>query len=164
MPLTGDQTIGAVVWTGSGDDFLIPVADFDSNGWFLTANHTTKQGGYYSSGAAAWVEILRVEHGRSCPVAPGRDRASGAVSVYINGTSVASATGQSNAAPTSGLAIAGYNTSPNFEGLISEVFVYSSALSAANLASIDANESTTSGDLGFETAYSGAANVQPGGR
>ena len=163
VALTGDQTIGAVMMTGDGGSTLFPLSDYDgSAGWAFIDNYTgAKQAAYWSNGGG----FLGASGSNMVAHAPSRlvaTRTSGSVNVYVNGTSAATATGASNTAPTVGLMLGGYNGNATFSGMFAEVFVYSSALSGASLASIDANEGATWGDLGFETPYSGASSVQFG--
>lgn len=155
VPVNGDQTIGVAHWPGVGSTAIFPLACFDgSNGWFLTTNHTAKQGGYYSSGAGAWREGGNVM--AQSPARLSVTRASGAATVRLNGASVASGAA-SNGAPSGPLTIGGYNATPNFVGLISEIWLYPAALAADPIAAIDANQVSYWGNWGFATPYGGAA-------
>lgn len=158
VPVNGDQTIGCVHWAGVGTTAIYPLGDFDgTNGWFLSDNNVAKQGGYYSSGAGAWRQGGNVMAKSPCRLS--MTRASGAVTAYVNGASVATGTG-SNAGSTNPLTIGGYAGSPAFVGLISEIWLYPSALLAPDLAAIDANQVSYWGNWGFSTPYGGAAWVQ----
>lgn len=158
IPLTGDQTIGVVHWSGVGTTAIYPLANFDgTNGWFLVDNQSPKQAGYYSVGAGAYRQGGNVM--AKSPARLAITRAAGAVVAYLNGTSVASGTG-SNAAVSNGLTIGGYNLTSNFVGLISEIWLYPSALLAADLAAIDASQASYWGNWGFSTPYGGPAWVQ----
>ena len=84
------------------------------------------------------------------------------MTLYQNGASVGSGAG-SNGASTAPFAIGYWPAySIPFEGLIGEVYLYSSALSSANRTSIDTSESRYFASTGFATPYSGASVVQFG--
>ena len=155
ITLTGDQTIGCVHWAGVNTSAIYPFANFNgTNGWFLVDNQTNKQGGYYSSGAAAYRQ-----GGNLMAKSPARlsiTRTAGAVVVYLNGTNVGSGTG-SNAATTGGVTIGGFNGTASFVGVISECWIYASALSVANVNAIDAAQVGYWGDWKFATPFGGSA-------
>ena len=162
VDVNGDQTIGVVMTTGDGHALQVPVSDFDgSAGWFLDVNggSTVKEAGYYSSGKREFI------NGPSNLVAhaPSRlaiNRMGEVLNIFVNGSHIITASHQSNTAPSVGMTIGGYNSTPSSLGLISEVFVYSSALSNAERLAIDANEASYWHDFGFETPYAGSSWVQ----
>lgn len=162
----GDQTIGYVGWSGDSGAQQIPVANFDgTNGWFLQANGGPKKGvGYYSVGSGG----INATSGNMMAVSPLRTvvtRTSGAVAFRMNGAALTgTGTGASNAVPSNGMGIGGYNlTNPSWQGMLAEVYVYASALSTTVLNQIDTDESVYFPDLGFTTPYaSGTGVVQLG--
>jgi hypothetical protein len=171
LALTGDQTIGVVSHVAS-DIAQIPVNCFDgTNGWFLTLNGTgdgltpgSNPGAFtYFTPASGVVTDASNLYAQS----PNRvvvSRASGAVTLYVNGTQTHTGAG-SNSAATTPLQIGGY-THPGSgfgcDGLIGEVFAYAAALATADRTAIDANQVTAFPALSFPTPYSGAAWVQFG--
>ena len=155
VPLTGDQTIGCLHWSGVGSTAIYPLANFDgTNGWFLVDNQTVKQAGYYSVGAGAYRQGGNVM--AKSPARLAITRTSGTVIVYLNGSTVATGAG-SNVAVSNGLTIGGFNLASNFVGLISEIWIYPSALTTTNVNAIDANQVTYWGNWGFATPYGGGA-------
>jgi hypothetical protein len=163
VAVNADHTIGFVGWSGSGNANQIPISDFDgTNGWFLQLNHATvKRPAYFTSGAS----YMDATSGNACAKAPMRmsvSRAGGTVAINLNGVSLplVTNTGASNGAPTAPMALAGYNNgNPSFQGLLSEVYVYASALSSATLAQIDLDESVYWQDPGFLTPYATGCGI-----
>ena len=92
-------------------------------------------------------------------------RTSGAVKIYVNGVQTGSGSGAS-ATVSQPIVVGNLAPSGNLyylEGLMAEVFVYPSALTPAQLSTIDASESAAFPGAGFEVPYNGAACVQFGG-
>ena len=162
LPANADHTIGYVGWSGAPTDQQIPMGDFDgANGWFLIANHAApKLLGYFSTGSS----IIDATSGNMMAKSPMRTsvtRTSGSVHINLNGASVMTPLpGASNSAPTAGFSIGGYNlTNPSFQGMLSEVYVYSSALSSTILSQIDTDESIYWLDPGFLTPYAPGCGI-----
>jgi hypothetical protein len=168
LALTGDQTIGIVCQCGS-DVGQVPVACSDgSSGWALFFNGvgTSAPGPnpahvvYWGSGGSV-IDPTLMFPSLSQPFRYISTRASGAVKTYTNGAQTGSGTATNNASPTP-LSIGSLAATLQFSGLIGEIFIYSSALTPANISTIDANQNTAFPALGFHTPYSGTACLQFG--
>jgi hypothetical protein len=88
----------------------------------------------------------------------------GALTVYLNGASVKTATGATNGVTGAKLTVGGFGTTPSWQGVVSEAFVYKSLLAPAVLGQIDANQAAYFAALDLATPYAGGtASVQLGG-
>ena len=161
----GDQTVGFAGWSGTGAGQQIPLGDFaGGNGWFLNANHAApRTPGYYCTGGT-YTDATTADMMAKMPMRWAAKRTSGALAVTLNGVSVATAaSGQTNPATGSVLAIGGYGTTPSWQGIICEVYVYSAALSATVQGQIDASMAAYFTGLDLATPYAGGvASVQLG--
>ncbi len=164
--VNGDQTIGFAGWSGTGAGQQIPMGDFaGGNGWFLLANHgAVRNPGYYCTGGT-YTDATTANMMAKFPMRWAAKRTSGALAVTLNGVSAATAaSGQTNPATGSVLAIGGYGTTPSWQGIICEVYVYSAALSATVQGQIDASMAAYFTGLDIDTPYAGGvASVQLGG-
>ena len=164
----GDQTIGFAGWSGTGASGAqqIPMGDFaGGNGWFLLANHAAARNpGYYCTGGT-YTDATTANMMAKFPMRWAAKRTSGALAVTLNGVSAATAaSGQTNPATGSVLAIGGYGTTPSWQGIICELYVYSAALSATVQGQIDASMAAYFTGLDIDTPYAGGvASVQLGG-
>jgi hypothetical protein len=157
--LTGDQTIGVVCQLNTPSNSAIPVLCYDgTNGWFMELNAGGQgSAGYFSTGGAV-NDTSNLLAGSVHRVAV--TRASGAVAVHVDGAITATGTGSNSAASTP-LNIGSFSTNgDSFEGLMSEVYIYPSALSAANLSAIAASQSAYFTPTGFQSYYNGSTAVQ----
>ena len=162
----GDQTVGFAGWSGTGAGQQIPMGDFaGGNGWFLLANHgAVRNPGYYCTGGT-YTDAINANMMAKMPMRWAAKRTSGALAVTLNGVSAASApSGQTNPATGSVLAIGGYGTTPSWQGIICEAYVYSAALNSTVQGQIDASIAAYFTGLDIDTPYAGgAASVQLGG-
>ena len=160
----GDQTVGMIGWSGTGSGQQIPLADFGSSGWFLLANHgAPKNPGYYCDGNT-YTDATGVNMMAASLMRWAVRRASGVATVYLNGTAVkTSAAGATNVATGSTLVVGGYGSTPSWQGIISEAFVYSTAVSTTVLGQIDASQNAYYTGLDLATPYAGGtSSVQIG--
>ena len=162
----GDHTVGIVGWSGTGAAQQIPMGDFGgTNGWFLVANNSVlRSAGYYSNGGG----FQNAATGGMMAQSPMRwmaARASGALTVYLNGASVKTvASGTTNAATGSKLVVGGFGTTPSWQGIVCEAFVYTSPLTPTVVGQIDASQVGYFTGLDLATPYAGGtASVQLGG-
>ena len=159
-----DHTVGIVGWSGTGAAQQIPMGDFGgTNGWFLVANNSVlKSAGYYSSGGS----FQNAATGGMMAQSPMRwmaARASGALTVYLNGASVKTAAGATNTATGSKLVVGGFGTTPSWQGSVCEAFVYTSSLTPTVVGQIDASQVGYFTGLDLATPYAGGvASVQCG--
>jgi hypothetical protein len=159
VPLTGDQTVASVNWTTMPNCFV--VHDFNVSGWSFRENDTALKQVSYFSGSGVTVATTASNAWAACPSRLMVTRASGAVTIYVNGVSGATGTG-SNTAAGNGLSVGGHVGAPQYTGLMSEIVIYASALSSGDRAFVDANQVSYWGDLGLETPYQGASWVTTG--
>ena len=159
-----DQTVGMIGWSGTGSGQQIPLADFGGTGWFLLANHgAPKNPGYYCDGNT-YTDATGANMMSASLMRWAVRRTGGVATVYLNGTAVkTSAAGATNAATGSTLTVGGYGTTPSWQGIISEVFVYSIAVSTTVLGQIDLSQNAYYTGLDLSTPYAGGtASVQIG--
>jgi hypothetical protein len=154
LTLTGNLTLGIVadVW---GSEWGEAVSDFDGHtppytGWGLSSGNPSagsRFGSFWSSGTGTFA-IDNQSLTTSSPTRFVVTRTSGATAFYVNGVATATAPGTNNSAPTIGLSVCSNPTSnidgvggtAPFNGAISEVYAYKTALSANNLALNDRAE------------------------
>ena len=165
---SGAMTVGYTV-TDAADLACIPVNDVGS-GWFTQLNNsgsgTTLTLGNHPGSANFWATGFTTDTSNLYLKNPNRvafTLGSGTGQAYVNGVATSSASGMSTTPVANGFQIGGYGANFPFAGMISEVYVYGSVLSGANLSSIDASEASYWPDLGFQTPYrSGQHSVQFG--
>ena len=163
----GDQTVGFVGWSGTGvlNNQQIPFADFaGGNGWFLLANHgAARNPGYFCTGNS-YTDATAADMMAVSPMRWSVSRSSGVATVWLNGASVkVSAAGATNPATGGNLAIGGFTTTPSWQGVISELFVYSATLTPTVLGQIDASQGAYYAGLDLATPYApSVASVQCG--
>lgn len=158
--LTGDQTIGMVCQLNTPVANALPIVSFDgTDGWFVGFNAASKgNAGYYSAGVGAINDSSTLIAGGVHRVA--FTRTSGAVAIRVDGVQTTTGTGSNNASST-GMCIGSFaGNGDSFEGLLSEVFVYGSALSNGNLLAIDSSELGYYQPTGFQNYYNGSHAVQ----
>jgi hypothetical protein len=169
LALTGDQTIGCVMQLNSDNGQMVIACTDSSNGWTFWPNGVASGGvvgpnpkkfTYFTFGATINDPTSLMAQMPSRIVLT---RTAGAVKNYINGVNTSSGAA-SNGASGAPFQISGYSgANPAYcEGLIGEVFLYSSALTPTQLATIDASEASTFPSTGFAMPYSGTAAVQFG--
>ena len=163
VALTGDQTIGLFLQDGCCDPSF-PICCWDaSHGWaiYLNGNGPGTISTIYD-GSVGPSDTSNLLAGSVHQVAV--TKASGAVKIYADGVqsgtgSASSTTGTS----TNPVNIGSYQqNSFVFQGLISEIYLYPSALTPTQIAAINANEVATFPQTGFQNYYNGTCAVQPG--
>ena len=171
--LAGDQTIGAVTQLNS-DNGQVPMGCIDgSDGWAFFYNGVAGGPGpnpgknvYYATKAGSGAQIAGTfDMFTKMPTRMVTTRASGALKIYANGTLGGSGTvaGTNIGTSTEVFKIGTYaHFGLNFEGLIGEVYLYSSALTDPVRLAIDANQAAAFPDTGFLPPYNGTAAVQFG--
>ena len=166
--VNGDQTVGFAGWSGTGASGAqqIPMGDFaGGNGWFLLANHgAARNPGYYCTGGT-YTDATTGNMMAKMPMRWVATRTSGALTVALNGTTLKTvASGQTNPATGSVLAIGGYGTTPSWQGIICELYVYSAALNSTVQGQIDASVAAYFTGLDIDTPYNGnVSSIQLGG-
>jgi hypothetical protein len=170
FPAAGDLTIGmAGVWKGGTNTGVgwVPIANFDGTGGYFTTldglnGDAINEFSFWQSGSGEIHTTGADLNSHMTRVVV--QRVSGTVNLYVNGTSLETATGQSSATPTSSAwALGGLpiNTTYSYLGLETEEFVYTTTggLTGTQLAAIDASEVTRFPDLGFATPYGATDTV-----
>ena len=163
ISLTGDQTIGLFLQDGSNAAGF-PICCWDtSHGWavYLNGNGPGTISTIYD-GSVGPADTSNLLAGSLHQVV--LTKASGAVKIYADGAQ----TGSGSASSTTGASTNPVNigslqqNSFQFQGLISEVYLYPSALTPTQIAAINANEVATFPQTGFQNYYNGSCAVQPG--
>jgi hypothetical protein len=168
LNLTGDQTMGFVGQMMT-DYAVMPLSQFDSsNGWFQTFNGAGSSAApgslpgvfqYFSTGNGVAIPDAGRYFAQTKRYAT--TRASNVATLYVNGAQTATGASTNNAASTAPFTVGGQDmNSFAFVGLMGEIFVYASALSGADRATIDASEAAAFADTGFSTPYSGTHGLE----
>jgi hypothetical protein len=169
LGLTGDQTISMVTQIDS-DISSLPIDCTDTtDGWAFFFNGIgsgTIAPGPNPGQITYWTNPANLPETtfnaiNSTPFRMITTKSSGVATIYCNGVSKATASIANNAGSSTPFAIGGAG---NFcmDGLIGEVILYNSALSAPNITALDASQASNFPDTGFSTSYNGVASVQFG--
>ena len=167
--LTGDQAIG-MIGASMCAFSSIPISDWDgsNNGWFFWLNGAggTSQIVGPNPGAFATYSTNGSSHVQDTTNYLGdgyrfvSKRASGVGTVYVNGTQTATGSLPNNSTTPGPFAIGSFTTfGYAFVGIISEVYVYASAISDTDRNAIEASQAIAFPDPGFGTPYSGTSGI-----
>ena len=162
LTLTGDQTIGLFLQMNCNAASM-PIECWDtSHGWamYTNGNGAGSVDTIFDGSVGPLMDTSNLLAGTLHQAVI--TRASGAGKIYVDGVQTATAT-TSNGASTAAMYLGSYQGSSFiFQGLMSEVYLYASALTGTQLAAINANEVITFPPTGFQNYYNGSTALQFG--